>query len=791
MAKKYIRVGGGTGWKDSPSTNTPRNAFNLNIMDKGIDDLDNAIVEQQAQIDALVVYGDSSPAVAQAIAGTGYITLKERLDTEHNEVTSELASKSNQSALDAEVTNRTNAVNTEKSERLAEVATERARINSLSSLDTGSTTGDAELIDGRIDMYGYKQPTLGENIRNMYKVWKSGLTNVVLDNWEVGNINGADGTNLTNAARLRTGYVDFTGNKQVTITPLNGYVFFVFSYDASHAYKGVAINNSSISQSFAPLTGYYYRILLYKAGIASELVSNSTNLVIIATVDSEVIDSLESELRAKIDTDVTTLKQSIMSGVSSVTFTDWVQGNIVDATGADATATDKIRTGFHQFDNGETLTFDIVPAYLFVYKYNSSHVFESMIVNTVKHGSVVADGSCFYRFKIWNGATLTPPYASNLSLTVTETPANINTIKNEIKLLKGDAALSVPNEYFVVKGQTLELFKYGMFYTKNPYLENEYIVRINNISSYITVYSDRFIISVPTGYVGTTLNANIVLYDKNNKVIEAKSVVFRVVDSSAITATNPSKTIAFFGDSLTAQMTLTDEIVNLLRNTNGLTNTKLVGKYTSTNNSNSKYTANGGYAWDNYLYDPSALPPECPNNWLWSTSTGDISFTEFMSNYGAGVTLDYVVCLLGWNDFESGVWAANYSISNLETKIRLFISKLHLQYPSAKVLLVGYHMAYPGYSLSHGDNLPYTRNKFIYDLTNLYNKLASEMSYVKTCHTASQFDVFHNLVFTTRNANKRSTAQVTYCQDTVHPADIGYYQYADAETNAILYMMQT
>ena len=39
MAKRYARIN----WQDAPSTATPRNAANLNKMDKGIDDLDNEI----------------------------------------------------------------------------------------------------------------------------------------------------------------------------------------------------------------------------------------------------------------------------------------------------------------------------------------------------------------------------------------------------------------------------------------------------------------------------------------------------------------------------------------------------------------------------------------------------------------------------------------------------------------------------------------------------------------------------------------------------------------------------
>ena len=76
--KKYARVN----WQDAPSTNTPRNALFLNKMDKGIDDLDNAIEDVQGQVNQLVVSGDSSVEAAQARVASEktFATLKERLD---------------------------------------------------------------------------------------------------------------------------------------------------------------------------------------------------------------------------------------------------------------------------------------------------------------------------------------------------------------------------------------------------------------------------------------------------------------------------------------------------------------------------------------------------------------------------------------------------------------------------------------------------------------------------------------------------------------------------------------
>lgn len=53
----------------------------------------------------------------------------------------------------------------EKSERQAEIATERARINQFTKLAAGSTTGDAELIDGRTDVDGEVHENIGDAMR--------------------------------------------------------------------------------------------------------------------------------------------------------------------------------------------------------------------------------------------------------------------------------------------------------------------------------------------------------------------------------------------------------------------------------------------------------------------------------------------------------------------------------------------------------------------------------------------------------------------------------------------------
>lgn len=64
----------------------------------------------------------------------------------------------------------------EKSERQAEIATERARINQFTKLAAGSTTGDAELIDGRTDVDGEVHENIGDAMRGQARKLREDLS---------------------------------------------------------------------------------------------------------------------------------------------------------------------------------------------------------------------------------------------------------------------------------------------------------------------------------------------------------------------------------------------------------------------------------------------------------------------------------------------------------------------------------------------------------------------------------------------------------------------------------------
>ena len=357
---------------------------------------------------------------------------------------------------------------------------------------------------------------------------------------------------------------------------------------------------------------------------------------------------------------------------------------------------------------------------------------------------------------------------------------------------KTKAKLDLPDKLFIVKGETIELFKYGMYYTDTEFINNQYNVRVVNIDEYTTQYDDKIVISCPKDYSkpilqGTYDFALFQLIDTYGKVIEQQRVKIFVVDKETIP--NINRNIMYLGDSFTGMGFRTQEIANLISKESNLTNTKLIGKFTG-NGSGNKFTGTGGYSWANYTENPSTLPSAYPNNYLWDADNNQISMKYFVESLGEN-HLDYVVILLGWNDYENGAFAQSFSWDIMKQRAKHVIENIHKYYPNCKVILESYHYMYPLHRKTYGNALPQVRqNKYVYDLNRFYQEIANEYEYVEFVQMSIQIDVLHNMGFEEERVNKRSGEIVKYCKDVVHPSDIGFYQYSDAEFNALLYLMQ-
>ena len=86
--------------------------------------------------------------------GKKYVNLKERLDSEKADV--------------VEATTQLEQIENNKANKV-DLEVERERINNLAKLQQGSTTGDAELIDGRVGIDGNTYSNIGEGIRKQIK----------------------------------------------------------------------------------------------------------------------------------------------------------------------------------------------------------------------------------------------------------------------------------------------------------------------------------------------------------------------------------------------------------------------------------------------------------------------------------------------------------------------------------------------------------------------------------------------------------------------------------------------
>lgn len=135
-------------------------------------------------------------------------------------------------ADEKERSERKTADETEKSERQKEIAIERARIDQLTKMGEGSTTGDAELADIRVGNEGATYSNAGNAVRAQTKDVPAMMDNlqspyVDISLLEQGSLNNT-GTEITSSKVLRS--VEFHWNKNGKIIAPSGYKVAIANY---------------------------------------------------------------------------------------------------------------------------------------------------------------------------------------------------------------------------------------------------------------------------------------------------------------------------------------------------------------------------------------------------------------------------------------------------------------------------------------------------------------------------------------------------------------------------------
>ena len=214
-------------------------------------------------------------------------------------------------ADEKERSERKTADETEKSERQKEIATERARIDQLTKMGEGGTTGDAELADIRVGNEGATYSNAGNAVRSQTKDVPAMMDNlqspyVDISLLEQGSINNAVGSEIASSKVLRS--VEFHWNKNGKITAPAGYKIAIANYAMQPDESGqmfkvyMSFENYSDSQTSSKADGdAESRRLLIKRSDGADINAEDLRGKITTNVPGlramDVIENLEKKIK--------------------------------------------------------------------------------------------------------------------------------------------------------------------------------------------------------------------------------------------------------------------------------------------------------------------------------------------------------------------------------------------------------------------------------------------------------------------------------------------------------------
>lgn len=227
------------------------------------------------------------------------------------------------------------------------------RIDSITSLESGSTTGDAELIDGRIGTNGNIFNNIGSSIRNQLKFVTGELTTFKANttiSFMQGTLNSENGE--YNSSRRDRICTDFIESKNIGIIAISGeFKFLIMQYDSNKTYLHTTnfLNTSTIDTSYFYNNCKYLRIVVAYREDDTTVIKPSVDVGLLLT---EKIDLERLTLKIKDIESTINKADTVFNNNTSIEITDIK--SIPSLTGSDCcTVGDAIYTFLVSDDSGE------------------------------------------------------------------------------------------------------------------------------------------------------------------------------------------------------------------------------------------------------------------------------------------------------------------------------------------------------------------------------------------------------------------------------------------------------
>ena len=166
------------------------------------------------------------------------------------------------------------------------------------------------------------------------------------------------------------------------------------------------------------------------------------------------------------------------------------------------------------------------------------------------------------------------------------------------------------------------------------------------------------------------------------------------------------------------------------------------------------------------------------SNPFWDDDEDVLNVQKFVESQGAS-TVDYMICLLGWNQITN--------VPDVTQEAIKFVNAMHEQMPNMKIILCGLQPPNPdgcaaNYGLGYGNGYsnPVELRRQVAQYNDNLEQISVENDFVYFVHVSSQYDYEYGSISQSMEISKRCPTKVVQGVNGVHPGTVGYMQIADA-----------